>query len=107
MNATLATFVGRPFQCRHGGPKRVALLMAIAIGVVSTVASAAETTLIDAAERGEHAAALRLLSKGANPNLAGSDGTTAIMWAASNGDVELRICHRSRVYIKLDNDGAN
>lgn len=25
----------------------------------------------------------------------------------SNGDVELRICHRSRVYIKLDNDGVN
>jgi hypothetical protein len=25
----------------------------------------------------------------------------------SNGDVERRICHRSRVYIKLDNDGAN
>src|SRR5215470_7114045 len=25
----------------------------------------------------------------------------------SNGDVEHRICHRSRVYIKLDNDGAN
>ena len=24
----------------------------------------------------------------------------------SNGDVERRICHRSRVYIKLDNDGA-
>src|SRR5215470_17698211 len=25
----------------------------------------------------------------------------------SNGDVEQRICHRSRVYIKLDNDGVN
>jgi hypothetical protein len=25
----------------------------------------------------------------------------------SNGDVEHRICHRSRVYIKLDNDGVN
>jgi hypothetical protein len=25
----------------------------------------------------------------------------------SNGDVEQRICHRSRVLIKLDNDGVN
>jgi ankyrin repeat protein len=51
--------------------------------------SAAEPTLLDAAERGDRVAALRLLSKGANPNTPGPDGTTAIMWAASNGDVEL------------------
>jgi len=54
-----------------------------------SLARAAETTLLDAAEQGDHAAVVRLLSKGANPNLAGPDGTTAIMWAASNGDLEL------------------
>jgi ankyrin repeat protein len=53
------------------------------------MALAAEATLLDAAERGDRAAALDLLTKGANPNAPGPDGTTAIMWAASNGDVEL------------------
>ena len=56
---------------------------------VTTIAQAADTRLIDAAERGDHAGALRLLAKGANPNAAGPDGTTAVMWAASNDDVEL------------------
>jgi ankyrin repeat protein len=45
--------------------------------------------LIDAAERGDHAAVVRLLSKGADPNAVGPDGTTAIMWAASNDDIDL------------------
>ena len=55
----------------------------------ASIATAAETTLLDAAERGDRAAAVRLLTKGANPNAPGPDGTTAIMWAASNGDIEL------------------
>ena len=50
---------------------------------------AAEPTLLDAVERGDRAAALRLLSKGVNPNAPGADGTTAIMHAAANDDVEL------------------
>jgi ankyrin repeat protein len=45
--------------------------------------------LLGAAERGDRAAALRLLAAGADPNTPGPDGTTAIMWAASNDDVEL------------------
>src|SRR5262249_2392922 len=53
------------------------------------IATAAETTLVDAAERGDRATALRLLTKGANPNAASPDGTTPVMWAASNGDAEL------------------
>ena len=59
--------------------------------VISTASlgRAAETTLLDAAERGDRAAALRLLTKGAKPNTPGPDGTTPIMWAASNGDIEL------------------
>jgi len=44
--------------------------------------SAAERTLLDAAEQGDHAAAMRLLAKGANANAIAPDGTTAIMWAA-------------------------
>jgi ankyrin repeat protein len=68
---------------------RHAMIALAAMLVSASIASAAETTLLDAAERSDRAVALRLLSKGANPNLAGPDGTTAIMWAASNGDVEL------------------
>jgi ankyrin repeat protein len=52
-------------------------------------AFAGETTLLDAAERGDRAAVLQLVAKGANPNTPGPDGTTAVMWAASNDDVEL------------------
>jgi ankyrin repeat protein len=58
-------------------------------GVASTVATGAGNTLLDAAERGDRVAAMRLLSTGADPNTPGPDGTTPIMWAASNDDLEL------------------
>jgi ankyrin repeat protein len=54
-----------------------------------SVATAAENTLLDAVERGDRAAALRMLAKGADPNTPGADGTTAIMWAAANDDLAL------------------
>ncbi len=61
-----------------------------AVWIVATqVATAAETSLLDAAERGDRAAAMRLLASGANVNDPGPDGTTALMWAASNEDLEL------------------
>src|SRR5947207_8948721 len=67
-------------------------------------AKAAEATLLDAAERDDRAAALHLLAKGANPNGAGPDGTTAIMWAASNGDLELvRALIKAGANVKLEN----
>jgi ankyrin repeat protein len=55
----------------------------------ASVASAADAPLVDAAERGDRKAALALLAKGANPNTAGPDGTTAVMWAAAHDDLEL------------------
>jgi ankyrin repeat protein len=55
----------------------------------SSAVHAAEPALLDAAERGDRAAVLRLLATGMDPNVAGPDGTTPIMWAAANGDVEL------------------
>ncbi|HTM04087.1 MAG TPA: ankyrin repeat domain-containing protein, partial [Vicinamibacterales bacterium] len=65
--------------------RSAALVLVIAVG-----AHAAEPTLLlDAAERGDRAAALALIAKGANPNLAGADGTTPIMWAAANADADL------------------
>ena len=66
------------------------LVVAIAMLVAaSSFAIAAEATLLDAAERGDHPAALRLLAKGANPNAPGPDKTTAIMYAAANDDLDL------------------
>jgi uncharacterized protein len=54
------------------------------------VLAAADTTLLDPAESGDHDAAMHLLStKGTNVNAAGPDGSTAIMYAAANGDLEL------------------
>jgi ankyrin repeat protein len=64
-------------------------IVATALVASASIALAAGPPLVDAAERGDHAAAMRLLARGANPNLAGPDGTTAVMWAASNDDVEL------------------
>src|SRR6185312_10305729 len=63
-------------------------VLALFVGAAS-VAYAAGPTLLDAVEQGDRAAALRLIQKGANPNLAGADGTTHVMWAATNDDVEL------------------
>jgi ankyrin repeat protein len=70
----------------------VGALVVIAFLLMSgfrAILDAAEPTLLDAAERGDRAAVTRMLSKGADPNTSGPDGTTAVMYAASNGDVEL------------------
>ena len=61
----------------------------MALLALASIAQGAEPTLLDAAERGDRAAAMRLLAKGANPNQPGPDGTTAVMWAAANDDLEL------------------
>src|SRR3954471_5692072 len=79
------------------------VLAALVVSVAS-LASAAGPTLVDAAEQGNRAAALALLAKGANPNAASPDGTTAVMWAASNDDVELvRALVKAGANVKLKN----
>ena len=76
----------------------------VAVLAVSSGASAAEPTLLDAAERGDRAAVTRMLSKGADPNTPGPDGTTAVMYAASNGDAELvRTLIKAGANVKLKN----
>jgi ankyrin repeat protein len=60
-----------------------------AAGVAAPIGQALGAALLDAAEDGRHAEALAALDDGADPNLAGPDGTTAIMWAAYYGDLEL------------------
>src|ERR1700730_5144687 len=66
---------------------------------------AADTTLLDAAESGDHAAAMRLVSaKGANVNATGADGSTAIMHAAANDVLELvRALIKACANVKLKN----
>jgi ankyrin repeat protein len=60
-----------------------------ALVVAASSGTAAEPTLLGAAESGDRVTAVRLLAKGADANAAGPDGTTPLMYAASNGDVEL------------------
>ena len=69
------------------------------------VAADSTTTLLDAAESGDHAAAMRLVSaKGANVNATGADGSTAIMYAAANDDLELvRALIKAGANVKLKN----
>jgi ankyrin repeat protein len=67
---------------------------------------AAETTLLDAAESGDRAAVMRLLgAKGTNVNAAGPDGTTAIMYAAANADLEVvRALIQAGANVRLKNE---
>jgi ankyrin repeat protein len=70
----------------------------------ASFAHAAEPSLLDAAERGDRAAAARLLTKGANPNTPGPDGTTAILYAAANDDLELvRLLIKAGANVTLTN----
>ena len=71
----------------------------------SSMMMAARTALLDAAESGDHATASRLVSeKGTNVNAAGADGSTAIMYAAANGDLELvRALIKAGANVKLEN----
>jgi uncharacterized protein len=73
---------GRPFL-------RAALALAIALALGE--ASALETLppLVAAAKNGEHAAALKLVERGAGINDAEADGTTALHWAVRSRDREL------------------
>ena len=77
---------------RTWGPRRpfyVFTAVVAVLGVAAAGVTAAENTLLDAAERGDRAAAMRLLATGADPNAPGPDGTTPVMWAASNDDLAL------------------
>ncbi|HWE52380.1 MAG TPA: ankyrin repeat domain-containing protein [Bryobacteraceae bacterium] len=64
-----------------------------------------ETTLLSAAEAGDHTAAMRLLSaKGVNVNATGPDGTTALMYASANDDLDLvRALIKAGANVKLAN----
>src|SRR5579875_243618 len=66
---------------------------------------AAEAPLLSAAESGDHLAAMRLIgAKGTDVNATGADGSTAIMYAAANNDLELvRALIKAGANVKLEN----
>jgi len=72
-------------------------------GAALTLAS--DPSLLDAAENGDHAVAMRLVTaKGTNVNAAGPDGTTAIMYAAANDDLDLvRALIKAGANVKVKN----
>jgi len=69
------------------------------------IMTATDTKSFDPAEFGDHATGMRLLSaKGTNVNAAGADGSTAIMYAAANDDLELvRALIKAGANVKLKN----
>ena len=85
--------------------RKFVAVIAVLLGWQRRSTTAADTTLLDAAESGDRAAALRLLAaKGTNVNAAGPDGTTAIMYAAANDDLELvRALIKAGANVKLKN----
>ena len=98
----------RGTETRPGKLLGVSVSLCVALGVVLVAgissATAAESSLLEAVESGNRAAAIALLTKGADPNTPGPDGTTAIMWAASNDDLELvRALIKAGANVKLKN----
>jgi ankyrin repeat protein len=68
--------------------KFVAAIIVLLAGALTL--AAAETPLLDAAQSDDYATALRLIgAKGTDVNATGADGSTAIMYAAANNDLEL------------------
>jgi ankyrin repeat protein len=70
---------------------RIVTVFAVLLAGTSMMAAPDTTlTLLNAAESGDHVAAMRLATaKGANVNATDADGSTAIMYAAANDDLEL------------------
>src|SRR5271157_1319564 len=84
--------------------RRFAAVIAVLLAGAS-IMPAADSTLPGVAESGDHAAAMRLATtKGTNVNATGADGTTAVMYAAANNDLELvRALIKAGANVKLAN----
>ncbi len=78
---------------------------AVLLAGTSMMVAASNSPLLDAVESGDHATALRLVSsKGTNVNATDADGSTAIMHAAANDDLELvRALIKAGANVKLKN----
>ena len=79
-------------------------VVALFVTAIAIASPAGKTALLDAAESGDRAAALKLLAERADPNTIGPDGSTAIMYAAANDDLELvRALIKAGANVKLKN----
>jgi ankyrin repeat protein len=79
---------------------------AIALLLAGTsLAVAGDPALLETVESGDHATAMHLLSaKGADVNATAADGSTAIMYAAANNDLDLvRALIKAGANVKLEN----
>jgi uncharacterized protein len=78
---------------------------AVAVLAGTSMLFAGGPSLLETAESGDHVSAMQLLSaKGTDVNFAAADGTTAIMYAAANGDLELvRALIKAGANVKLAN----
>ncbi len=74
------------------------------LALAADIATPKSTALLEAVSSGDHAAAMRLVNvKGASVNAAEADGSTAIMYAAANGDLELvRALIKAGANVKLE-----
>jgi ankyrin repeat protein len=94
-------------SCLQPALRLIPILLAGAAVFVSSpsLLAAAEMTPLAALESGDHAAAMRLAGvKGVNVNATGADGSTAVMYAAANNDLELvRALIKAGANVKLKN----
>jgi ankyrin repeat protein len=81
------------------------ILAAGMLGLWMGTASAAQTSLVDAAEQQDSAQALALVAQGADVNATSLDGTTPLMWAAHGGDRAL-VAALLKAHAKVDVSNA-
>jgi ankyrin repeat protein len=81
------------------------IVAAAVLGLWAGTAAAAQTSLVEAAEQQDSAAALALLGQGADVNATSPDGTTALMWAAHSGDRAL-VAALLKAHAKVDASNA-
>ncbi len=73
-----------------GGPLMRNFLLALCVfGLSRLCGAAADTSVADAAEKGDTTAIRTLILQKADVNAAQGDGTTALHWAASRGNLEM------------------
>jgi ankyrin repeat protein len=67
---------------------RLAMLI-LSAALLPCALARASTSLVEAAQANDHAAAVALLNKGADVKEKSTDGSTALLWAVHNEDVDL------------------
>src|SRR5712675_1067298 len=77
-----------PTEETHMHCRRISGLVLLVLGLAAAAPGAERATLADAAEQRDKARVHMLLHTGVDVNVAQSDGTTALHWAAYHDDAE-------------------